>query len=151
VVVIDDSMSMGYAAGDTSAFQRARETAAALLAAARPQDRCTIVTTSAPRVPVLHEVEGSRRDELTAAALGLPITATHAAWPGVLEGVDELLRSCTYPTKQLTIFTDLRKSGWEGGVTPVAARWAEQGLRVRLVDVGDEDARNISLQSLLPV
>ena len=48
VVVVDDSMSMGYAAGDASAFQRARETAAALLAAARPQDRCTIATTSAP-------------------------------------------------------------------------------------------------------
>ncbi len=40
----------------------------------------------------------------------LPLTATHAAWPAVLEGVDEVLRSCTYPTRQLTIITDLRKS-----------------------------------------
>src|SRR5262249_20039829 len=140
VVVIDDSMSMGYASGDASAFQRARETAAALLAAARPQDRCTIATTSAPRVPVLHEVEGARREELTAAALGLPITATHAAWPAVLKGVDELLHSCTYPTRQLTILTDLRKSGWDAGVATIARRWAEQGVRVRLVDVGDEGA-----------
>src|SRR5690348_11786961 len=136
VVVVDDSMSMGYAAGDASAFQRARETAAALLAAARPQDRCTIATTSAPRTPVLHEVEGARRDELTAAALGLPLTATHAAWPAVLEGVDEVLRSCTYPTRQVTILTDLRRAGWEGGVATIAGRWAEQGVRVRLVDVG---------------
>ena len=151
VVVVDDSMSMGYAAGDASGFQRAREMAAALLAAARPQDRCTIATTSAPRAPVLHDIEGARRDELTAAALGLSISATHAAWPAVLEGVDELLRSCTYPTKQLTILTDLRRSGWEGGVAPIAARWAEQGVRVRLVDVGDEETRNVSLQSLLPV
>lgn len=151
VVLVDDSTSMGYAAGDASAFQRARETAAALLAAARPQDRCTIATTSAPRTPVLQEVEGARRDELTAAALGLPITATHAAWPAVLDGVDELLRSCTYPTRQLTILTDLRRPGWEGGVAAVAKRWAEQGVRVRLVDVGDEETRNVSLQSLLPV
>lgn len=151
VVVVDDSMSMGYAAGDASAFQRARETAAALLAAARPQDRCTIATTSAPRVPVLHDIEGARRDELTAAALGLPITATHAAWPAVLEGVDELLRSCTYPTKQLTILTDLRKPGWEAGVTTIARRWAEQGVRIRLVDVGDDETRNVAIESLLPV
>jgi hypothetical protein len=151
VVVVDDSMSMGYAAGDASAFQRARETAAALLAAARPQDRCTIATTSAPRTPVLHEVEGARRDELTAAALGLPLTAAHAAWPAVLEGVDEILRSCTYPTRQVTILTDLRRAGWEGGVATIAGRWAEQGVRVRLVDVGDEETRNVSLQSLLPV
>jgi hypothetical protein len=150
-VVVDDSMSMGYAAGDASAFQRARETAAALLAAARPQDRCTIATTSAPRVPVLHDIEGGRRDELTAAALGLPITATHAAWPAVFEGVDELLQSCTYPTKQLTILTDLRKSGWDGGVGTISRRWAEQGVRVRLVDVGDEETRNVSLESLLPM
>ena len=149
VVIIDDSMSMGYASGDTSAFQRARDTAAALLTAARPQDRCTIATTSSPRIPVLHDVEGSRRDELTAAALGLPITATHTAWPAVLEGIDELLKSCTYPTKQLTILTDLRKSGWEAGVTPIAARWAGQGIRVRVVDTGDEETRNVSLQSLL--
>jgi hypothetical protein len=151
VVVVDDSMSMGYAAGDASAFQRARETAAALLAAARPQDRCTIATTSAPRAPVLHDIEGARREELTAAALGLPPTATHAAWPAVLEGVDELLRACTYPTKQVTILTDLRRSGWEAGVTPIANRWAEQGVRLRLVDVGDDETRNLSLESLLPV
>jgi Aerotolerance regulator N-terminal len=151
VVVVDDSMSMGYAAGDASAFQRARETAAAILSAARPQDRCTIATTSAPRTPVLHDVEGSRRDELTAAVLGLPTTGTHAAWPAVLEGIDELLRSCTYPTRQVTILTDLRRSGWEGTIAPIAAHWAEQGVRVRLVDVGDEETRNVSLQSLLPV
>jgi hypothetical protein len=151
VIVVDDSMSMGYAAGDASGFQRARETAAALLAAARPLDHCTIATTSAPRVPVLHDIDGSRREELTAAALGLPITGTHAAWPAVFEGIDELLRSCTYPTRQLTILTDLRRSGWERGVTPIAARWAEQGVRVRFVDVGDEETRNVSLQSLLSV
>lgn len=151
VVMVDDSMSMGYAAGEVSAFQRARETAAALLAAARPQDRFTIATASAPRAPVLHDIEGARRDELTAAVLGLPPTATHAAWPAVLEGVDELLRACTYPTRQITILTDFRRSGWEGGVTSVARRWAEQGVRVRLVDVGDDETGNLALESLVPV
>src|SRR5947209_8140304 len=46
VVLVDDSLSMGYTAGGAPAFQRARETAAALLAAVRPQDRCTLLTTS---------------------------------------------------------------------------------------------------------
>src|SRR3954452_11677877 len=61
VVLIDDSLSMGYAAGgggpQGAASSRAREVASALLAATRPQDRCTLLTTSAPRIPVLHEVE----------------------------------------------------------------------------------------------
>src|SRR4029078_3944341 len=95
----------------------------ALLAASRPHDRCTLVTTSAPRVPVLHEVEGSRRDALAAAALSIAPTATHAAWPPVLEGVDEVVRSCTYPTRQLTVVTDLRKSGWGRGVETIRPRW----------------------------
>src|SRR5437762_245770 len=110
VVLIDDSLSMGYALGEAPAFQRAQQLAAALLAAVRPQDRCTLVASSAPRAPVLHEVEGARRDELSAAVASMPLTATHTAWPSVLEGVDEVLRSCTYPTRQLTILTDLRRS-----------------------------------------
>src|SRR5262249_58300538 len=70
LVLIDDSLSMGYAAGgrgEKPAMARAKEVATALLAATRPQDRCTLVTTSAPRSPVLHEGEATRRDGLTAA------------------------------------------------------------------------------------
>ena len=49
VVLIDDSLSMSYASSGPPAFRRAREIATALVTAARPQDRCTLVTTSAPR------------------------------------------------------------------------------------------------------
>src|SRR4051794_14484041 len=151
VVLIDDSLSMGYAAGEAPAFGRAREMAAALLASVRPQDRCTIVTTSAPRTPVLHEVEGSRREDLSGAVLGVPLTATHSAWPTVLEGADEVLRSCTYPTRQLTIITDLRKSGWDAGVASVGRRWSEEGIKVRIVDVGADEVGNVALEALVPL
>ena len=150
VVLIDDSLSMGYGVGEAAAFQRAQQAAAALLASVRPQDHCTVVTSSAPRVPVLHDVEGTRREELSAAVASVPLSATHAAWPAVLEGVDEVLRSCTYPTRQLTILTDMRKSGWERGVESVGRRWSEEGVRVRIVDVGSDEATNVSLQELLP-
>jgi Aerotolerance regulator N-terminal len=151
VVVLDDSLSMGYAPGEAAAFERAKETVAALLGSVRPQDRCTLVTTSSPRAPVLHDVEGTRRDDLSATALSVPLTATHTAWPAVLEGVDEVLRSCTYPTRQLTIITDLRKAGWERGVAKTSRRWKEEGIRVRLVDVGADEVANVSLQALVPL
>ena len=151
VVLIDDSLSMGYSSGDSTAFSRARDAAASLVGSIRPQDRCTIVTTSAPRVPVVHEVEGVRREELLAAVNSLPGSATHAAWPAVLEGVDEVVRSCTYRTKQLTILTDLRKAGWDRTVTSTAGRWQEEGLRVRIVDVGDDDTSNVAFQALVPL
>jgi len=149
VVLIDDSMSMGYAAGLAPAFQRALQAASGLLASMRPQDHCTVVTSSAPRVPVIHDVEGSRRDEISSAVASLPLTATHAAWPAVLQGVDEVLRSCTYPKRQLTIVTDLRKSGWDRGVEAVTRRWREEGVRVRIVDVGSDEVANVALEELV--
>ena len=64
VILVDDSLSMGYGAGGPPAFHRARDVAATLLSSARPGDRCTLVATSAPGRPVFHEVEGTRREEL---------------------------------------------------------------------------------------
>ena len=149
VVLIDDSMSMGYSAGEAPAFQRALQAASGLLASIRPQDHCTVVTTSSPRAPVIHDVEGSRRDEISAAVSAVPITATHAAWPAVLARVDEVLQSCTYPTRQLTILTDLRKSGWDASAQAISRQWGEQKVRVRIVDVGSDDTRNVSLEGLV--
>jgi hypothetical protein len=151
VVLIDDSTSMGYTSGETTAFQRALQSAAGLLASIRPQDHCTVVTTSAPRTPLIHDVEGSRRDEIAAAVASVPLTGTHAAWPTVLDGVDEVLRSCTYPTRQLTILTDLRKSGWNAGTQAIARKWDEERVRVRIVDVGSDEVANVALQALVPI
>ena len=151
VILIDDSLSMGYATAGPSAFNRAREVAGAVLNAAQPQDRCTLIAASAPRNPVFREAEGVDRESLARDALAVPATATHAAWPTVLAGVDEVVQSCTYPTKALTIVTALRKSGWDAGVTATAKKWAEQGLRVRVVDVGSDEAGNVALEALTPL
>ncbi len=103
---------MGYAAGEAPAFQRALQAASGLLASIRPQDHCTVVTTSAPARSGDPRRRGlAPRRDLRGRGVACRLTATHAAWPAVLEGVDEVLRSCTYPTRQLTILTDLRKSG----------------------------------------
>jgi hypothetical protein len=151
VVLIDDSMSMGYSAGEAPAFQRALQAAAGLVASVRPQDHCTVVTSSAPRSPVIHDVEGSRRDEVSAAVASLPLSATHAAWPVVFEGVDEVLRSCVYPKPQLTVFTDLRKSGWDRAVSAIGQRWSDAGVRMRIVDVGADEVTNVALEEIVPV
>ena len=143
---------MGYASGGPPAFHRAREVAGALLAATRPGDRCTLVADLGPG----HARSSTRSRGLAARSCratpsSLPQTETHAAWPAVLEGVDEVLQSCTYPTRQLTIVTDLRKAGWDAGVSALARRWAEQGVRVRVVDVGADETANVALESLVPL
>ena len=151
IVLVDDSLSMGYASGGPPAFHRTREVAGAILGASQPQDRCTLVAASAPRTPIFREVEGSRREELASDALALPQTDAHAAWPTVLAGVDEVVQSCTYPTRHLTIITDLRKAGWDAGVGAVARRWKDHGVRVRVVDVGSAEVANVALESLAPL
>ena len=61
------------------------------------------------------------------------------------------MQSCTYPTRQLTIVTDLRKAGWGAGISALARRWSEQEVRVRLVDVGADETGNVALVSLTPL
>jgi hypothetical protein len=151
VVLIDDSLSMGCKAGESSAFARAQQAAAALLTGVRQEDRCTLLAASAPRVPVIHEVEGSRREELSAAVASLALGATHVAWSNVLEAALEVLKSCTYPTKQLTILTDLRRSGWDKSAAGIGRRLSDSGVRLRLVDVGADDIANVSLAALRPL
>src|SRR3954447_3281808 len=149
IVLVDDSLSMGYAGGGAPAVHRAREVAGAVLGAVNPQDRCTLVAASAPRTPLFHEVEGTRREELSGDALAMPLSDTHASWPTVLAGVDEVVQSCTYPMRNLTIVTDLRKAGWDAAVRDVSRRWQEQGVRVRVVDVGGDEVANVALQALV--
>src|SRR5262249_56181322 len=110
-------------------------------------------TPRAPGGPALQGVEAPRRDELTAAVSGLPLSATHAAWTAVLSGVDEVVRSCTYPTRQLTIITDLRKAGWDAEARAITRRWAESdsSIRVRVVDVGSDETGNVALGRLIPL
>jgi Aerotolerance regulator N-terminal len=151
IVLVDDSLSMGYTAGESTAFQRALQLASALLTSVRPQDRCTLLTTSAARAPVLHEVAGARREELAAGVASLVLADTHAAWPDVLARVGDVLESCTYPTRQLTVLTDLRRSGWDRSVSEAARRLSAAGARVRIVDVGADETANMSLESLLPL
>ena len=152
IVVVDDSLSMSYADGDETALGRAARAADSLFAAVQPEDRCTLVTTSAPTIPIIHEVEGSRREELSAAAAGVAPTATHAAWATVLEGIDEVLRSRAHPVCRVTILTDLRQSGWDLSVGEIARRWAGEGtIEARIIDVGSPETANVALDALVPV
>src|SRR5687767_946296 len=56
LIVIDDSLSMGYQVdGRRSAFDSAKEAANQLIKSVGPQDSFTLLTTSAPDAPVLRD------------------------------------------------------------------------------------------------
>ena len=144
VVLIDDSMSMGYTAGEAPAFQRALQAAAGLLASIRPQDHCTVVTTSAPRAPVIHDVEGSRRDEISAAVASVPLDRHARRLAGGARGrrrglaVVHLSHAAAHDPDRLA-----QERAGSAASQAISRRWSEQGVRVRIVDVGSDEAANV--------
>ena len=123
------------------------------LAAIRPQDRCTIVTTSAPAGAGAPRRRGvAPRRAVGRGRCRCRSTATHAAWPAVLEGVDEVLRSCTYPDAaahdphrpaqgRLGRAASRRSAGAGASRASACGWWTSATTR----------PRNVSLQALVPL
>lgn len=151
IVVLDDSLSMAYTDQGKSALARAKEVLPEVLSAFGTKDRLTLLTASRPKQPELREVELENTDEIVKLAANLPATEVFASWEGVLKAVDELIAGGSYPLHELTLFTDLRRAGWEAPLDEFAARWPGQHVKLRVIDVGSPDATNVALVSLKQV
>lgn len=148
VIVIDDSASMGYLVDRRAAFELAQQSASELARRIGAQDAVTAFVTSAPQTPILREAHLEDPNRLPAEIGKLAVSDTRSDWPATFKAVDQYLASATFPTREVTIVTDLRKSGWGNGVTDVANRWAGQGVALRIIDVGSRQAGNVSLAAL---
>src|SRR3954471_475793 len=74
VIVIDDSLSMGYQADRRSAFEAGKEAATQLIKSVGPQDSLTILTTSAPDIPILRDAHLDDQSKALAAIAGLQVS-----------------------------------------------------------------------------
>ncbi|REK08604.1 MAG: hypothetical protein DWQ37_19900 [Planctomycetota bacterium] len=148
IVVLDDSLSMGYAEQGTSALQRGQDVLAELLPTFGAKDAFTLVLASAPTEPVVREVELENVDDLVAMVRGVRRTEVLSAWETILGSVDELMASGSYPMYEVTLVTDLRRAGWEDRVQELGNRWAGSHARLRVFDVGTVATDNVALPSL---
>jgi hypothetical protein len=148
ILVLDDSLSMDYRDQGQSAFARAKQIAGQILATVGPKDRFTLAVTSQPRSPLVREVELTDPDTVERLLDGLGVAGVFCAWPPVFEALDELVQSGTYPLRNVTIITDLRRAGWDEHVRTVANRWAAGHVRLRLFDVGSQKMDDVALVSL---
>src|SRR4029079_4949578 len=73
ILVIDDSLSMGYQDGGRSAFERAQELGASIASGTKQQDHFTLLVASQPKNPLLHEVELTDSTEATKLIRGLRV------------------------------------------------------------------------------
>jgi hypothetical protein len=111
-IVVDDSMSMNAAAGDTSRFERAREAARQLLASAREGDAVAVVLAGSPsRVALAATTDlGAARDAV--GALSPADRATDL--DGALALARGLVSSLPQVDRRIVVLSDLADGQHDG-------------------------------------
>src|SRR5262249_54251445 len=94
------------------------------------------------------EVDLADRNEAAGLLRTLTPSETFTSWASTLKALDELVESSTYPTRTVTILTDLRRAGWEDEVA-APSTWNSDRVRVRIIDVGGIPARQLALERLV--
>src|SRR5438477_10392616 len=117
---------MGYQVERRSAFDSAKEAASRLIRSIGTQYGVTVLTTSAADAPLVRDAHLDDPNKLLGMVQGLPVSDAAADWAATFKQVDAYLAAATFPVKDVTVVTDLRKSGWGAGVTDIANRWAGQ-------------------------
>ncbi len=151
ILVIDDSLSMGYVVGGHSALDAAKELAESIVRQIGPSDHLTLVVASQTGTPLLREVE--LVDAKHALRLIEPLRSVDSfvSWESVAAGIDSLLATSTFPIREVTLITDLRQAGWQHDLSELGNRWAAGRVRLRVFDVGIAQTENIAVTALEPV
>lgn len=149
VVVLDDSLSMGYAitAGGGSSFDLARAAVARLTEAMAPGDALTLLGAVESERAVVRDAE-LRTLDVPALLEGLTPSDAAASWEEVLEEAGRVLDRAPYPVRDLVLVTDLRREGWSASVRSLFERLSGEGLSLKVIDVGFEARRNVALLEL---
>jgi hypothetical protein len=145
VLVLDDSLSMGYQVDRRSAFDAAKAVTAEIVHKIGAQDSVTAFITSSPQTPLVREAHLEDPTKLLNEVRDMIVSDTRSDWGATFKAIDQALAAATFPVKEVTIVTDFRKSGWGPQVTEIADRWAAQGVTLRVVDVGSRLTANVSL------
>ncbi len=148
VVLLDDSLSMGYSDQGKTALARGQEVLVDLLSTFGPKDRLTLLVASRPKQPLAREIDLDNLDDITRDIREVKPSEVFGAWEPILQSIDELIVAGSYPLHEVTLITDLRASGWEGALAELGNRWAGERVRLRVFDVGLLENPNVALLGL---
>jgi hypothetical protein len=166
--VLDDSLSMAYQSAEGTSFSKAKVAVGRLLTTIRqetPDDTVTLLRMSAPAAPI---ESGAYLDETQTANLLARLDALTPSQqaidlPAVIENVADMLKSNPDITgAAVYIVSDFQRHDWvRGGATAKAetgesnifqplTAWAEEsrGLRLVLINVGEDEAPNLAVTEL---
>ncbi len=167
VIVLDDSFSMGYESPDGTPFARAKSAVRRLIESFRrdaPDDSVTILRMSSPTNPVVAGayLDAEQVDATLARVEALAPSQQAIELADVFKGAAEVLsRDAGAVNAAVYIVSDFQRRDWsageksegtatEGAITAPLRGWAGQdrGLRMVLVNVGQEDAANLAVIGL---
>jgi len=153
VIVLDASLSMGYASGESSRFDQAKALASQIVKDSRPGDAISLILMrDPPRIVIsdpvqnLNEVE-KEIGELVLSHEGTDLTAT-------FEAVDRVLEVSTISQKEVIFLTDLQAASWRPpqqgteGLKRVLARLEARRPRSVVIDVGKPGGENRAVTEL---
>jgi hypothetical protein len=148
VLVLDNSLSMGYATAGTSRFDQAKAVATQIVKDSRPGDTVSLIMMGSPaRVvigdpsPNLSEVQ-KEIQELTLSHGATDLIDTFAK-------IDHVLDVSTDPQKEVIFLTDLQSTSWrrpesggKDGLARILAKLEARRPRSVVIDLGKEGSPN---------
>lgn len=154
VLVLDGSLSMGYATDGDTRFDRAKAVAAQLVKDARRGDAISLVVMADPPRVVIGDPSPNHGEVLKELE---EVTMPHGGTDLVasFNTIDEVLAVSNIPQKEVVFLTDLQAASWrrpagsgDEGLKRVLARVEARGPRSVVIDLGRAGGENRAVTDL---
>ena len=134
VLILDNSMSMAWSEDGRSLLVRAREEATRLLDGMGSGDNAAVLSSQTSRADATLEFS---RDALKREIEAIDMVPTPTDFREAFGRAAELLSTSALEIRQIVLFTDLTRPGWDPSRTDFLsqARWKELGVELVLVDL----------------
>ena len=138
VLVVDNSLSMTYHAGGTTAWDLAKEAAGLLVQELRPQDQAAVL----PLVSTAEQPGALSGDRwrLSEDLAGLSSTYESGSFVAPFQQAYTLLKTSDAPKKEIVVITDRTRTPWVG-FEPASLQVIDPQVQVTVVAVGGAGAR----------
>jgi Aerotolerance regulator N-terminal/von Willebrand factor type A domain len=154
VLVLDNSLSMGYATSGTSRFDEAKEVAARIVKDSRPGDAVSLIMMGSPPhvvirdpLPNLNEVQ-KEIHELSLSDGATDLLASFGK-------IDQVLDVSSIPQKEIIFLTDLQGTSWrrknakeQEALDIILTKLAARRPRSVVIDLGKDGSQNRAITDL---